>query len=282
MRKVYHLCFWKGIVGTGPNGGGSGGTGGGDDSNEICPKCGKKLSECICEAAYDSLLGIETPINFTFIRELSWNGEILTPPEDYGWHPYQKLTGTMLLKNASDEQNILRDESTGKIIAIRNEFVLTGEYESTESDIDGSYPVSGQFSDNLIFSNSGFKLTKYWNGLAPVERRELTTEEWLKENAGGQIMVTVDASNNLWDSILFATDSLWINYDKFLAITASSSFSQTFVEQDGAIDDDGKVYWWDEGGDNTVGWPFVGPTNGPLRMTTTKTVQFQSSSISAV
>lgn len=243
---------------------------------------------CVCELMHEAPLGVEAPVYFIFTGDRSWNGEMVSwsTPEDNGWKPHEKFTGSMLLKNASDEQNILRDESTGEIIAIRNAFTLTGNYESSDSDIDGSFPVTGQATDELKFTNNGFRLTRYWSNINYMERQEVTTEQDIIDYANGNtcdMMVTVEASNVWWKSILFNGDENWVDYEKFVELTAFPEFTQTFVEQDGHIENN-EVTHWDEGGDNTWHWPFVGPTfvdgvPGPLQMTTVKTVKFRYSSL---
>lgn len=278
MRR-YHLCFWKSEEET---------------NKDRCPKCGRPVLDpeliggtytCVCELMIDyNSIGIYLPVNFIFTGDRSWNGEMesWSTPEDNGWKPHEKFTGSMLLKNAGDEQNILKDESTGKIIAIRNAFTLTGNYESSDSDIDGSFPVTGEATDELKFTNNGFRLTRYWSIISSVERQEVTTDQDIIDYANGNacnMLVTVKASNDWWDSILFNGDENWVDYEKFVSLTAASSHNQMFVEQDGYIKDD-KVAWWDVGGENTAAWPFVGPTfvngePGPLQMTTIKTVQFR-------
>lgn len=253
----------------------------------IPPEVTGGTSTCVCQLMLeDQSLGIRIPINFIFTGDRSWNGEMVSwsTPEDNGWKPHEKFTGSMLLKNAGDEQNILRDESTGQIIAIRNAFTLTGDYESSDSDIDGSFPVTGEATDELKFTNNGFRLTRYWSIISSVERQEITTDQDIIDYTNGNscnMMVTVEASNDWWDSILFNGDENWVDYEKFVSLTAASSHNQMFVEQDGYIEDN-KVAWWDVGGDNTAAWPFVGPTfvngePGPLQMTTIKTVQFRFS-----
>lgn len=279
--KRYHLCFWENTDGT---------------NKEICPKCGSPILDqeliggiwkCTCELKHEALLGVQTPVYFTFTGDRSWNGEMVSwsTPEDNGWKPHEKFTGSMLLKNASDEQNILRDESTGEIIAIRNAFTLTGNYESSDSDIDGSFPVTGQATDELKFTNNGFKFkSNNWSIIYFIERQEVTSEQDIIDYANGNtcdMMVTVEASNDWWESILFNGDEDWVDYEKFVSLTAASSHNQTFVEQDGYIENN-EVTHWDEGGEDTWHWPFVGPTfvdgvPGPLQMTTIQTVQFRFS-----
>lgn len=278
--KRYHLCFWENT---------------GETNKERCLKCGRPIipsdviggtGPCVCELKYEMLLGVETPVYFIFTGDHTWNGEMVSwsTPEDNGFKPHERFTGTMLLKNASDEQNILKDENTGEIIAIRNAFTLTGNYESSDSDIDGSFPVTGEATDELKFTNNGFRLVRYWSNIKCMERQDVTTEQDIIDYANGNscdMMVTVEASNDWWDSILFNGDENWVDYDKFVSLTAASSHNQTFVEQDGYIENN-EVTHWDEGGEDTWHWPFVGPTfvdgvPGPLQMTTIQTVQFRFS-----